>query len=113
MRNHQTPFRRRCSGFSLFEVLVALALTVLLLGTLFTFYFNLLNARQRLIDTATQHRSADLLIERLETELMTCIVGSAADGAGVKGSPDSITILSRGVAAHRAGSGTGEWRYPN
>ena len=95
-------------GFSLFEVLIALALAMMLLSALFVFYFNLLDTRTRLLDATAQQRCADILIDRLETDVACCIVGDAQLGAGVRGSAEDLRLLTRSVAAHRAGKGTGD-----
>jgi len=92
-------------GFTLIEVLIAIALLIAVVGTSFTFMNNLLNSRQRLMDEAARQRSTTILIDRLEASLLTCIAGDSAHGAGIAGDDRSIAILTRGVAAHLAETG--------
>jgi hypothetical protein len=92
-------------AFSLLEVLVAIALMIALFGSMFAFMFDMLSARRRALEYAGMQRAAVTLIDRLESDLMSCVVGDRVYGAGVEGDNDSLRILTRGVAAHLAGQG--------
>lgn len=96
--------RRRRHGFTLVEVLVALALLIALLGVLFLFMRNLLETRRRAVEIAERERAVALLMQSLEQDLMTCLVGGPQAGAGIDGEATSLRILSRSVAI-RAVSG--------
>ncbi len=85
-------------GFSLIEVLVAIALLIALLGTLFIFMRNLLETRRRATEFAAQERAVSTLISSLESELMTSLVRGESAMAGIDGTETSLRILSRGVA---------------
>lgn len=100
--------RRR--AFSLIEVLIAIALIGAFLGSAFGFFGNLLEARQRAAAYAERERACSLVIDRLEQDLATCLVGDAAFGAGVSGDNRSIRVLSRSVASHLAEAGLGDPR---
>lgn len=99
----QRGFRGR--GFTLFEVLIALGLAGALLASAFSFYFNLLNTRKRLIERADQQRAADVIIDQIEAGLTTCIVRGGKLGAGVRGNNTSLTIVSSAVSASLADRG--------
>ena len=89
-------------GFSLIEVLVAIALLLVLVGALYSFLFNMLDARRRALDVSGRQRAAMVLIDRLEGDLLTSLVGDARVGAGVAGGDEQIRVLSRSVPAHLA-----------
>ncbi len=92
-------------GFTLLEVLVAIALISMLLGSLFAFLHDLLQSRSRALDYTARQLAAATLIGRVEAELATCFVGDDNSGPGVKGDAASLSILSRGVAVHLAQDG--------
>lgn len=81
------------------EVLVSIALIIALVGVMYSFLFNLLDAREKVLEAAGQRRAATMLIERLEADLICCIAGDSGAGAGLNGDDSSITILTRSVAA--------------
>ncbi|MCZ6835448.1 MAG: hypothetical protein O7G85_06710 [Planctomycetota bacterium] len=84
-------------SFTLLEVLIAIALTLALLGTMFGFLINLLEARAQVIEISGRQRAANVLIERLERDLMACLGGDSTMGAGVEGETDRLSVLSRGL----------------
>jgi prepilin-type N-terminal cleavage/methylation domain-containing protein len=92
--------RRR--GFSLLEVLVAIALIIALLGAMFSFLWDVLSARARILDETGRRRAAATLLERLERDLMTSLVGDRVSGGGVYGRETSLRLLSRSVPARLA-----------
>jgi len=98
--------RRR--AFSLLEVLIAIGLVIALFGAMFAFVFDTLSARSRALEHAGRQSAATTLIERAELDLMSCVAGGRANGAGVDGDNTSLRILTRGVAAHLAGRGPGD-----
>ncbi|MHC4990737.1 MAG: prepilin-type N-terminal cleavage/methylation domain-containing protein, partial [Planctomycetota bacterium] len=105
--------RTRCPchprrGFSLLEVLIAIGLVIVLLGAMFAFMFDTLAARARALEHAGWQRAATTLIERVELDLMSCVVGDRVNGAGIDGDNTSLRILTRGVAAHLAAAGPGD-----
>ncbi len=96
------PFLR---AFTLVEVLIAIALIIAVAGTSFTFFHNLLQSRERLLEEAARQRSATILLDQLEGALLTAIAGDERNGAGVTGDNASISILTRGVATYVAENG--------
>jgi prepilin-type N-terminal cleavage/methylation domain-containing protein len=95
--------RRR--GFTLFEVIVALALIISLLGAAWSFFFHLLGARDQAMRIGRQQLAVTTLIERLETDLATSLVGDRRSGAGVRGDERSVSVLTRSVPASFAERG--------
>lgn len=95
--------RRR--GFSLLEVLLAIALITALLGAMFAFLWDMLQVRERMLLETGRARGAALLIDAVERDLLTCVVGDAARGSGVQGDATTLSIMSRGVPARLAGAG--------
>ncbi len=86
---------RRIRGFSLFEVVIALAVLLALSAALFGFFFGLLQQRDRIEVRGEQEMAASMLLERLESDLM-CVIAGASE-AGISGANDRLRILSRGV----------------
>lgn len=89
--------RRRRRGFTLMEVLVAIALILALFGAMFGFLYDMLSTRDRAIEFTAQQRAATMLLDRVEADLLSCIVGNEHHGAGVTGDEQSLAILSRSV----------------
>lgn len=96
---------KRRAGFTLFETMVAMALTIVLLGATFLFLFDLGTRRNGLLDRSRSNRGAALLLERLESDLLCTLAGDAGVGAGIKGSRTSISLLTRGVNLDEVPSG--------
>ena len=96
---------RRTRGFTLFEIMLAIALLVALSSTLFSFMLNLMSQRDRLIEASRDGRSGSSLIERLESDILGAIAGDATIGAGIDGEEFRLTLLTRTV---NVPSGPGE-----
>ena len=90
-------------ALTLLEVLISIALIMTLLGAMFAFSWDMLGARGHIVEATAQRRAATILIERLERDLATCIVGDDAMGAGVSGDATTIRILTRSVPVRLAG----------
>lgn len=101
----RTGIRTGRHGFTLLEVLLSIAMIGALLGSMFAFTHELLRSRSRLLDYTARQLAAATLIDRVESDLIACVVGDAALGAGIDGDASRLAILSRGVAAHLAGRG--------
>lgn len=93
---------------TLLELLIALGLTLALLGSLFAFFHNTIRSREDMLALTAKHRAAAVLIDRIENDLTFCIAGDSRHGAGVSGGATQLRILTRGVAAHLAERGTGD-----
>ena len=88
---------RRRGGFTLMEVLLALALAAGLAGAVMSFAWNLLDRRAALVEHARRTRGGAAVLDRIERDLIGAMV-SARDGtAGVEGTATSVRVLSRGV----------------
>lgn len=106
VQNRQPKIKNPSRGaFTLIEVLVAIALILALVGTMYAFLHDMLSARRRVIEHVWQETAASALIKQLDVDLQTCIVGDSVHGSGVQGDATRLRILSRGVAAHLAGRG--------
>jgi prepilin-type N-terminal cleavage/methylation domain-containing protein len=90
---------KRRPGFSLLEVLLALALVVLLSGGIFGFLWNLVDRRDALIRATGDAQSAGALFELLEADIACAIAGDPVLGAGIVGDDRQLTVLSRRVWA--------------
>ena len=95
--------RRR--GFTLLEVLISIALIMVLLGSMFAFLLDMLASRRRVVDYTARQLAAAILIERLEADLRTCLVGDRARGAGIEGDATRLLVMSSSVAVHLAERG--------
>lgn len=100
----QTPRVHR-RAFTLLEMVIAIALVLALVGSMFAFVFDLLSSRARALDFAAKQRAATTLIERVEADLLCCVVGDQASGAGVEGDATRLRIMARAVAASLAERG--------
>jgi len=87
----------RARAFSLFEVLIAIAVLVVLSGAVFAFLSDLMRQRERAMELARRLRAGVVLIERIEADAMTLIAGSGSLGAGVEGTNGRLRLLSRRV----------------
>jgi prepilin-type N-terminal cleavage/methylation domain-containing protein len=85
-------------GFTLMEVLIAIALLLVLSSVIFTFLRDVMASRERIAEITAQQRLASLIIDRIEEQAIFSIVGDAAFGSGISGDETSLIILSRGVA---------------
>lgn len=96
--------RTPCRGFTLIEVMVSLALLAALLAAMSWFVRDLADGRERLRTAAANDVLGSAIIERLEGDLLTTMVGTTEWGPGVKGSSSELLVLSRGLAARRDGA---------
>ncbi|MBX3363713.1 MAG: hypothetical protein KF866_03010 [Phycisphaeraceae bacterium] len=90
----RTSFASR-RGFSLFEIVVAIAVLFALSATVFGFFFELFRQRELVERGATRELAAAMLIERMETDLSAAIAG--AGEAGIAGDNHRLRVLARGV----------------
>jgi len=90
-------------GFTLLEVLVAIALIGGLLLSMLAFVHNLLSSRDRALAATGRRLAAAALIEHIEHDLMTCVAGDLASGSGIQGDGRTLRVMSRGVAVTEPG----------
>jgi prepilin-type N-terminal cleavage/methylation domain-containing protein len=84
-------------GFTLLEVVLALALTVLLLGASMTFLWDLADRRATLARGSRDLHAATVFIERLEADLASGLAGDQGIGGGIVGTDTKLKLLTRGV----------------
>jgi prepilin-type N-terminal cleavage/methylation domain-containing protein len=101
---HHRHRHRARHGFTLLEVLIAIALILALSGTMFGFLFDMFNSRHRAREYSARQRAASTLIDRVESDLATCIVGDAQSGPGVWGDSTHLHVLTRSVLTSAAQS---------
>lgn len=94
--------RRARRAFSLIEVLIAIALLLALVASMYGFFFDMLRSRAGAMEYMQQRMAAAAFIKQLDADLMTCVAGDASLGAGVKGSQTQLLVLGRSVAASLA-----------
>lgn len=94
------------AGFTLIEVLIAIALALMLGAVMFAFLHDMLATRARLMASASSQRAATTLIDRIEADLATCVAGDSVNGPGVQGDHGSLRVLTRGVMPQLAARGT-------
>ncbi len=89
-------------GFTLVEIILAIALAMLLFGGLFAFYHHTSDARRRLMDRMQQHTARQLVMQRITDELRcatTGLQGQALNGAAGQLSFACATAPGGGVWA--------------
>ena len=89
-------------GFSLLEVMIAIALTAALIGSMFAFLWDTLETRERMATHTTRRRSATTVIDRLERDLTMVVASDPDAGVGVEGTESSLRLLVRSVPARLA-----------
>src|SRR5688500_2400866 len=97
--------KRLRSGFTLIEVLLAIALLLSLTGAMFGFLFGILSTRARALEHVRQHDAANTLIRQLDADLASCVMDDQRNGSGIKGDQTTLRILTRGVAIKLAAQG--------
>lgn len=85
-------------GMTLLEVLIAITLGLVLLGSVTSFAWSQLDARRQILEAADARRSVTLVIDRLEQDLISAIAASSDGIPGVEGETSAISVLSRGVS---------------
>lgn len=85
------------SGFTLVEVMLAVVLVSLVIGSTGALLWNLIERRRFVEEMTVKMRAGDMLMGALERDLMVCLAGDSQIGAGVQGSADRLRLLSRGA----------------
>lgn len=95
---------RRLRGFTLVEVLAAIALLVLLAAAVMSF-LGVLRERQKTVgDAYERQRGLAIVMERMDAEIITCFADDGEGHAGIEGSENSLKLGSRGVGIATLGA---------
>jgi len=89
-------------AFTLIEVLAAIALLLVLSGSLMSFGAALLDRADWTARTVNDLRACGIVFDRVSTALRTCEVGGGSAGPGVSGDSSSITVLCRSEPGGRS-----------
>ncbi|MBK7406071.1 MAG: prepilin-type N-terminal cleavage/methylation domain-containing protein [Phycisphaerales bacterium] len=92
------------SGMTLIEVLAALAILVVLSAAVIGFFLSATSRRDQLVKLASQERECAVLLDRLESSLLTAVAVAPDGSAGVRGGPTSLAVTSRGVTGALPGT---------
>jgi hypothetical protein len=87
----------RRAAFTIVETLTALALLVLLMGSILTFMLTVRERRSRVVGLAGSTRDVLAMLDQLESDLTTAVASDAREGAGVVGDESSIRVIFRSV----------------
>jgi len=110
MNRHRHAVSLPARAFTLLEVIICIALLGAMIASMFTFLSSMLTTRARVRDVADRDLAVSLLFDRLEGALAAGVVGDLMSGVGVEGDGESITVLTRGVAALIADRGPSDPR---
>lgn len=85
------------SGFTVIEVIVAVALLLLLLGAVMSLMWSAQDQRSRVSTLSGATRDVLALFDQIESDLMTAVTADPREGSGITGDARSIRILFRSV----------------
>jgi len=91
-------------AFSLIEVLVAVALVAGLAVAMSGFIWGVRARRETLATDAARMQGIAALFMHVENDVLTCVAGEAGK-AGVRGGPEQLSLLTRGVGLVWGGDG--------
>src|SRR5690348_3273298 len=94
---------RASRGFTLIEVLLAVALILAIATGMLSYVWGLLGSRNRLVTVTDQQRGAAAMFEQLETDLATTFTVDGSGAAGVVGSATGVVVRGRGVGSLAGG----------
>ena len=81
-------------GVTLLEAVLALGLMAMLLGSVFSFYFTAMKARETGKEYARDVMTARSILTTIASEVRQAVDIAPGDGQGFKGDKDSITIVT-------------------
>ena len=84
-------------AFTIVETLTALALLVLLIGTIFYFMTTIAERRDRVVGLASSTRDVVAMLDQLEADLLTAVTADPSEGTGISGDGASIRVVFRAV----------------
>lgn len=101
--HHVRKSRRRASGFTLIEVVLAVSIVVGMMFVVMFFYHQAANLRNQLLQEAERVASARLLLDRLTAELRTAQAHRGLE-LSFQGGADSLTFVKTDVLPRSAWS---------
>jgi len=84
------------AGFTLIEVILAIALTMVIAGAAMSLATTLLERRDQINDAAVRDRGVAILMDQVEQDLMGVVAGGNG-GSGFVGTSHEVTLRVRGV----------------
>lgn len=84
-------------GFTLIEVIVAIALILALSASVFSFGWGMLDRREQFLSACAGDSAVEATLDQLEDDLATTFVVDGAGRAGIEGAAESIVVRARGV----------------
>lgn len=81
------------------ELLLAVAVVLALSASVYSFLFELIGRRARIVEVADSVGGAAAVFDRLHADLTTAVAYAGGIGAGIDGAGDRVRIVSRGVPA--------------
>jgi prepilin-type N-terminal cleavage/methylation domain-containing protein len=94
---------RRARGFTLAEMLVAIAVLLGLVGAILSFLFGLMERRAVMLDAGRDAQAGTVIIDRIEADMLAGLAGGGRMGAGIQGQGGAVRLLTRGVSLSMAG----------
>jgi type II secretory pathway component PulJ len=95
MSSNQWAARRR--AFTLFEMILAISMFTMLLGSIYLFYRTSLGVRERGNFTARQTQLARVVLNQIATDIRQAYGFAASYAPGLKGTPDRLELLTTAV----------------
>lgn len=89
--------RRRLRGFSLIEVILAIALTMVIAGSAVALATTLLERRAQIDEAVVRDRGVAILMDQVEQDLMGVVAGTGRM-SGFVGTGREVTLRVRGVS---------------
>jgi hypothetical protein len=86
--------RRRQTAFTLFELLLAVSMFTMLLGSIYLFYRTSLDVRERGNFTARQTQLVRVVLDRIATDIRQAYGFANNYGAGLEGTPNHLSLLT-------------------
>ncbi len=79
------------------ELLLAVAVVLALSASVYSFLFELIGRRARIVEVADSVGGAAAVFDRLHADLTTAVAYAGGIGAGIDGAGDRVRVVSRGV----------------
>lgn len=106
MRGRRRGHRAR--GFTLVEVLLAIALIIVIVSMAGILLITVADARDELERYTLKQAATDALIAQVEADLVAAVAGDGSGAAGVEGTAQTLKVLTRGRWLGGAGAGASD-----